>query len=68
VSAQDQDCNGNIKLTYKLSNFTLSTVDKFSLDPGTGNLCIINPLDFEKEHAYEFPVFAVDNGKIAGNR
>lgn len=35
----------------------------FEVRYGTGEVCIVGDLDYERRSAYEFPVIATDRGK-----
>eukprot|EP00731_Ephydatia_muelleri_P030787 Em0022g301a len=59
VAASDPDPSPNAQITYSLSD---AVSQLFQIDPATGDIITLAPLDYEVSPAYLFPVFAADNG------
>ncbi|XP_041081573.1 protocadherin Fat 1-like isoform X3 [Polyodon spathula] len=59
VSATDADIRSNAEISYRLFG---TEADKFSLDPDTGELKTLVPLDREHEAVYNITVKAIDGG------
>ena len=63
VTAIDADSGENQVITFSIA--ALSFTDYFSIDPITGDLSSIVPLDREERETYTFSVLAVDGGTPA---
>ncbi|XP_053612955.1 protein dachsous isoform X2 [Plodia interpunctella] len=61
MSAIDPDCGVNAMINYTLGDATR----QFGVKPNTGDLCIAEPLDYETNKVYEFPVVATDRGGLS---
>ncbi|XP_058883158.1 protocadherin Fat 1-like isoform X5 [Acipenser ruthenus] len=59
VSATDADIRSNAEISYRLFG---TEADKFNLDPDTGELKTLVPLDREREAVYNLMVKAIDGG------
>ncbi|XP_072923115.1 uncharacterized protein [Hemitrygon akajei] len=63
IRAVDLDQGTNAEFKYSFSNLVPENVQElFSLDPETGEIKVLKPLDYENEKSYELDVQAVDNG------
>uniref|UniRef100_A0A8D3B8X0 Protocadherin 1 gamma 32 n=1 Tax=Scophthalmus maximus TaxID=52904 RepID=A0A8D3B8X0_SCOMX len=60
VAATDADEGLNGEVTYELSRISETGKRVFALDPTTGEIKVIGPLDYEKESMYEMRVDAKD--------
>ena len=61
VSASDADSGSNGEITYLLSG---SEADRFRVDPITGEVTVVRPLDYETyTEPYVLTAIARDNGK-----
>ena len=60
VSATDADEGPNGDVTYEFSRISNKARKAFSLDPTTGKIKVIGPIDFEEETQYELRVEAKD--------
>ena len=58
VSAVDRDCTSNGEITYSFQNNSYP----FIIDPVTGDVSSVQPLDHEERDYYEFTVLATDGG------
>ncbi|XP_060803701.1 protein dachsous [Amyelois transitella] len=61
MSAIDPDCGVNAIVNYTLGDATR----QFAVKPDSGDLCISEPLDYETNKEYEFPVVASDRGGLS---
>ena len=62
MSASDPDCGVNAMVNYTLGE-GFKKLSEFEVKYGTGEVCIIGDLDYEKRSSYEFPIIATDRGK-----
>ena len=60
VQNLDSICLGN----RKSADFVFTLFDRFYINPTTGEIYLIGPLDFETLSEYSFLVFASDKGAI----
>lgn len=64
MTASDDDCGLNSVIEYSLSAQGVVPPPEFRIDPDTGYISLAQWLDFETRKLYEFPVMAVDKGKV----
>ncbi|XP_037070379.1 protein dachsous-like [Pollicipes pollicipes] len=64
VSATDPDCGVNAQVNYSIGH-GFKKLGSFSIQPETGDICILSPLDHENRAIYEFPVVAMDRGGLS---
>ncbi|XP_066833359.1 protocadherin alpha-2-like [Anser cygnoides] len=63
VCATDPDEGSNSEVTYSASNFIpLSGRDLISVNPHTGEIRLVGPLDFEEVSVFDFRIEARDKG------
>ncbi|XP_032885405.1 protocadherin gamma-C5-like [Amblyraja radiata] len=63
VKANDLDEGLNAVLTYRFSDVALRRAQNvFSLEPGTGEIRVQQPLDFEEVNSYSLDIQAQDHG------
>ncbi|XP_076149198.1 protocadherin beta-16-like [Alosa pseudoharengus] len=60
LSASDEDEGLNGKVTYEFSQLSKKAKNAFSLNPETGEIRVIGPIDFEKDSKYEIIVEGKD--------
>uniref|UniRef100_A0A8C5MLS9 Cadherin domain-containing protein n=1 Tax=Leptobrachium leishanense TaxID=445787 RepID=A0A8C5MLS9_9ANUR len=65
LSATDMDESTNAQITYLFSHIPENAKATFRLDPLTGDITTIGPLDFEMKQYYEITVEAKDGGGLA---
>uniref|UniRef100_A0A8C5W734 Cadherin domain-containing protein n=1 Tax=Leptobrachium leishanense TaxID=445787 RepID=A0A8C5W734_9ANUR len=64
LNATDEDEGTNAQITYLFSHTAANAMDTFSLDPDSGDIKIIGPLDYEVKQNYEITVEAKDGGGL----
>ncbi|KFO19348.1 Protocadherin alpha-6 [Fukomys damarensis] len=63
LSASDRDAGTNAAISYSFNSLVLPLVmDRFSIDPSTGEIVIRGDLDFEQVNLYKIRVDATDKG------
>ncbi|XP_049324652.1 protocadherin alpha-2 isoform X17 [Astyanax mexicanus] len=62
LNATDLDEGINSELLYSFKQGQKGISDKFTIDPGTGEISVIGELDYESTSAYEIRVEARDGG------
>uniref|UniRef100_A0A8C9EH72 Cadherin domain-containing protein n=1 Tax=Pavo cristatus TaxID=9049 RepID=A0A8C9EH72_PAVCR len=67
VKATDGDEGTNAEITYSFNDITSSARQLFSLDPKTGDVKIIGPLDYEDVKYYEVTVEGKDGGGLSAH-
>eukprot|EP00794_Sanderia_malayensis_P006790 gene6790-7556_t len=60
VKASDSDVGKNGELFYSILSSEVFLVQEFSLHPHTGELTLVQPLNFNKKHVYSFHIVAQD--------
>lgn len=60
VSAEDADASLNANLSFTIASG--NTDESFEINPSTGDITVIKPLDFETTPAYSLTVLVTDNG------
>ncbi|XP_061729707.1 protein dachsous [Cydia pomonella] len=63
MSAIDPDCGVNAIVNYTLGDALARP--QFYVKPGSGELCVAAPLDYEANTDFEFPVIATDRGGLS---
>ena len=63
MTATDPDCGLNSVVSYSIGE-KADIGNKFSIKPASGELCLENELDYEKQTSYDFTVVATD--KVRG--
>nr|XP_014343524.1 PREDICTED: protocadherin gamma-A4 isoform X8 [Latimeria chalumnae] len=64
LNATDNDEGSNGEITYSFSRISHSARKLFNLDPVTGEIRVIEVLDFEETEAYQMDVEAKDGGGL----
>ncbi|XP_078248605.1 protocadherin gamma-B7-like isoform X12 [Pogona vitticeps] len=64
VIATDKDDGTNAQIRYEFSNIAADAQQKFSLDPISGAVTLMEPLDFEEIEEYSMTVAAKDGGGL----
>ncbi|XP_053319435.1 protocadherin gamma-B4-like isoform X33 [Spea bombifrons] len=64
LNATDEDEGSNAQITYSFSHIADNAKDTFSLDPQSGEIKTIGPLDFEVVRNYKITVEAKDGGGL----
>ncbi|XP_074068872.1 protocadherin gamma-B7-like isoform X20 [Macrotis lagotis] len=64
VTATDKDEGVNAEITFSFTRITKDILDKFRLDPTTGEIIIKQTLDFEETKVYTMDVEAKDSGSL----
>ncbi|XP_058533854.1 protocadherin gamma-A5-like [Ochotona princeps] len=64
LTATDPDEGINGKLTYSFRNEEDKIAETFQLDPNTGEISTVQPLDYEKTSFYRMEVVAQDGGAL----
>ncbi|XP_048816933.1 protocadherin gamma-B1-like [Lagopus muta] len=67
VKATDGDEGTNAEITYSFNDIASSAHQLFSLDPKTGDVKIIGPLDYEDVKYYEVTVEGKDGGGLSAH-
>ncbi|XP_039670009.1 protocadherin gamma-A11-like isoform X5 [Perca fluviatilis] len=65
VSATDNDKGANEEVAYSFSHHTDGASSHFNMDPHTGEMTVIDVLDYEKAKYYEIDIEATDKGGLA---
>ncbi|KAG9346575.1 hypothetical protein JZ751_006886 [Albula glossodonta] len=66
VKAIDLDEGSNAEIEYSFSEHTSDIIQKtFTINPESGDISIINAIDFELAKSYEFDIRASDKGPMA---
>uniref|UniRef100_A0A8C9XDR1 Protocadherin 2 gamma 28 n=1 Tax=Sander lucioperca TaxID=283035 RepID=A0A8C9XDR1_SANLU len=65
VSATDNDKGANEEVAYSFSHHTDGASSHFNMDPHTGEMTVIDVLDYEKAKHYEIDIEATDKGGLA---
>jgi len=66
VHATDYDSGENARIVYKFSSQTSEIIRRtFQLNPQTGDLFLINKLDYEQYKEYRIPITAQDSGPVS---
>ncbi len=64
ISATDADQGTNKQVSYSFSQISKSILNIFSIEPTSGDITVIAPLDYEKSKKYELNVVAKDIGGL----
>ncbi|XP_024067781.2 protocadherin beta-1-like [Terrapene carolina triunguis] len=67
VSATDSDEGINGAISYTFSQKSKKNVSAFSINPVTGEIRLLGPLDFEETETYEIDVQATDGGGLSAH-
>ncbi|NXR29144.1 PCDGC protein, partial [Cinclus mexicanus] len=67
VKATDNDEGTNAEITYSFSDTSKSIRQVFTLDPGTGDVKVTGPLDYEEKKYYEVSVEGKDGGGLTAH-
>ena len=63
VSARDPDCGVNAVVHYTLRDDLLQQrAQPFSIDTSSGQLCLVQPIDYERTRSFQVSVLAHDGG------
>ncbi|XP_069510283.1 protocadherin gamma-A12-like isoform X43 [Ambystoma mexicanum] len=66
VGATDSDQGTNAEITYSFNNIKENVLEQFRLDSKTGDIYLIEQLDFEESELYEFEIQGSD-GSLSSN-
>lgn len=64
VSASDPDCGVNAMVNYTLGDTFKKPAD-FEVKSGSGEVCIVGDIDYERNSSYEFAIIATDRGGLS---
>ncbi|XP_057706849.1 protocadherin alpha-8-like isoform X44 [Corythoichthys intestinalis] len=65
VNATDSDQGANSEIIYSFGKeVDLKVLDRFSIDPNTGEIKVIGHIDFEESRSYEIDIHASDKGPV----
>ncbi|XP_042566740.1 protocadherin beta-15-like isoform X25 [Clupea harengus] len=64
VSATDADVGANGEVRYEFGHVSEEDLKLFSLDPGSGEIRVTGPVDFEEESSYELRVQVKDGAGL----
>ncbi|XP_067423448.1 protocadherin beta-1-like [Emydura macquarii macquarii] len=67
VSATDSDEGINGAVSYSFSQKSKKNVNAFGINPVTGDIRLLGPLDFEETETYEIDVQATDGGGLSAH-